>query len=129
MFYTLLLILFIISCLFLLTVILIQAGRGEGLAGVFGGENMQQMLGAQAPDILEKITWGTVIVFFSLTIVLSLMTSRNNSSIVDSAGLPEPASQQQTVPTENTPQPDMQIPAEDIQIDTTTPDAQLPEGN
>ena len=128
MFYTLLLLLFIASCLVLLTIILIQAGRGEGLAGVFGGENMQQMLGTQAPDILEKITWGAVIVFFSLTIILSLMTSHRNSSIVDSVSIPEPAPQQQTVPT-GTIQSDVQIPLDDIQVDTTLPDTQVPENN
>ena len=53
-------------------VILLQAGKGGGLAGIAGGGATTQILGArQAPDILEKGTW----VLATLFIVLCILTN------------------------------------------------------
>ena len=83
MLYSIILFLFILCCITIITIILMQSGRGEGLAGVFGGGEIQSMLGTQATNILEKITWGAVGAFFLLSVVLSLMSTQNSSSIVD----------------------------------------------
>jgi len=59
---TLLTILFVIVCLFLMLVILIQKPRGGGLSGAFGGAggSAQSVFGARTGDVL---TWFTVICF------------------------------------------------------------------
>ena len=59
----------------LIASVLMQAGKGGGLAGIGGGGAAgaaQQILGArQAPDILEKATWTMATLF----IVLAIMTN------------------------------------------------------
>ena len=50
--------------------VLVQAGRGGGLAGIAAGGATTQILGArQAPDILEKATWTLAVLFIVLCIL------------------------------------------------------------
>ena len=52
--------------------VLIQAGKGGGLAGIAAGGATTQILGArQAPDVLEKATW----ILAALFIVLCILTN------------------------------------------------------
>ena len=52
--------------------VLIQAGKGGGLAGIAAGGATTQILGArQAPDVLEKATW----ILATLFIVLCILTN------------------------------------------------------
>lgn len=97
--YSFLMIIFSIISLMLMTIILIQPGRGQGLVGMFTSENMQSMLGARALDVLEKITWGFVVVFFGMTVLLSVMTSSNQETLVDKiSDIPAAAPQTPTAP-------------------------------
>ncbi|MDX9701795.1 MAG: preprotein translocase subunit SecG [Candidatus Auribacterota bacterium] len=96
--YILLLMFFIMLSVVLIGVILMQSGRGQGLAGVFGGGEMQSMLGPRASDFLEKLTWGGVTLFFVLTIVLSLFLSQRKGTIVDKVHVQTPPVTQQTAP-------------------------------
>ena len=59
LFYTTL-VLFIFVCLFMILLILIQKGRGGGLAGAFGGAGGNTAFGSKTGDVL---TWATSIVF------------------------------------------------------------------
>jgi preprotein translocase subunit SecG len=52
-------ILFAFLCVFLMLVILLQRGRGVGLAGAFGGAGGHSAFGAKTGDVL---TWATVII-------------------------------------------------------------------
>lgn len=77
-FYTLL-VLFIIVSLFLILLVLIQKGRGGGLASAFGGMGAQTAFGAKTGDVL---TWATSIVFgvfVLLAIILNLMANHLGS--------------------------------------------------
>lgn len=61
--------LIIMICGFLMLVILIQRGRGSGLAGAFGGAGGSSAFGAKTGDVL---TWATVVIalfFLSVTVV------------------------------------------------------------
>ncbi len=52
--------------------ILLQSGRGGGLAGIAAGGATSQILGArQAPDFLEKATW----IMATMFIVLCILTT------------------------------------------------------
>jgi preprotein translocase subunit SecG len=53
-------ILFLTVCLFLILLVLIQKGRGGGLASAFGGAGGNTAFGSKTGDVL---TWATSIVF------------------------------------------------------------------
>src|SRR5215211_7870414 len=68
-------VLFIIICLFLILLILIQKGRGGGLASAFGGAGGNTAFGSKTGDVL---TWATSIVFgifLVLAVALNLMSN------------------------------------------------------
>lgn len=71
---TILLILFVPVCILLILIVLLQAGKGGGLAGAFGlGGGGQTFLGARgAADFLSKLTIYLAIAFMFLALVLSL---------------------------------------------------------
>src|SRR4051812_19696637 len=67
--------LFVIVCLFLILLILIQKGRGGGLASAFGGAGGNTAFGSKTGDVL---TWATSIVFgvfIVLAVVLNLISN------------------------------------------------------
>jgi preprotein translocase subunit SecG len=61
----------ILSSLFLILLVLIQRGRGGGLAGAFGGAGGQSAFGTKAGDVFTKITIG-VAAFWILLCILAL---------------------------------------------------------
>ena len=77
-------------------IVLVQAGRGGGLAGIASGGATTQILGArQAPDILEKATWTLAVLFIVLCILtnFAIDTSETQESIIQ-----ERAQEEQTTP-------------------------------
>lgn len=74
--FTFLVILIALIAIVLVFLILIQSGRGGGLAGIAAGGATTQILGArQAPDILEKSTWGFATAFIVLCILTNFAIS------------------------------------------------------
>jgi preprotein translocase subunit SecG len=59
-------ILFAIASLFLIFIILLQRGRGGGLAGAFGATGGQSAFGTKAGDIFTRITIGIAVVWVAL---------------------------------------------------------------
>ena len=58
-------------------IILIQSGKGGGLAGIAAGGATTQILGArQAPDVLEKATWTLAALFIILCILSNFVIDR-----------------------------------------------------
>ena len=67
--------LFIIVCIFMILLVLIQKGRGGGLASAFGGMGGNTAFGSKTGDVL---TWTTSIVFgvfLLLAIILNLIAN------------------------------------------------------
>ncbi len=78
--------------------ILLQSGKGGGLAGIASGGATTQILGArQAPDILEKGTWILATAFILLCILTNF--------VIDDGGSQQSIIQQQSQTTQ-TPAPD-----------------------
>ncbi|MBN1587917.1 MAG: preprotein translocase subunit SecG [Pirellulales bacterium] len=65
---TVFMVLLLLTASFLILIILVQRGKGGGLAGAFGGMGGQSAFGAKAGDLFTKITIGVA----SLWIVLCL---------------------------------------------------------
>ena len=68
--FTFLIVLILIVALLMALVVLLQSGKGGGLAGIASGGQTTQILGArQAPDFLEKATWSLGAIFLVLCVV------------------------------------------------------------
>jgi len=98
--YGLLLAILVLDGLFLGVVILLQSGKGGGLAAMGGGVSATEGIlgGRQATTVLTRATWTGGGLFMFLALVLSIMSSR--------AEQPQSILQQQNVvPTTSIPQP------------------------
>ena len=77
--YGLLLALLVLDGLFLSVVILLQAGKGGGLAAMGGGAAATDgiLAGRQAIAFLTRATWSSGTAFMVLALILSIMSSRS----------------------------------------------------
>ncbi len=64
-------IIFVAVCVLLVLLVLLQKGRGGGLASAFGGEGGQSAFGSKTGDVFTWITIGVVVAFGLLAIVLA----------------------------------------------------------
>jgi len=97
--------LFIIVAVFLVLLILIQKGRGGGLASAFGGAGGNTAFGSKTGDVL---TWATSIVFgifLLLAVVLNLLARNVNDDVVAATGTNEAPTEQRTPGSSQVPQP------------------------
>jgi len=68
---------FVIVCLFLIGVVLLQQGKSADLAGAFGGQGSQTAFGPRgAANLLTKLTTWAAILFMLLAIALTVLLSR-----------------------------------------------------
>lgn len=96
--YALLLTLLVLDGLFLSVVILLQAGKGGGLAAMGGGAAATEGIlgGRQATTVLTRATWISGTAFMVLAMILAILSSRSQTpqSIlrqgVTPAGAPAP---------------------------------------
>ena len=63
--------LFIICCVSLILIILVQKGRGGGLSGAFGGAMASGILGSKTGDFLTWVTIVLVGIFLTLAVVMA----------------------------------------------------------
>src|SRR5712692_5620388 len=98
MVYTLLTIVHVLVCLFLIVVVLLQSGKAADLAGAFGGMGSQTAFGPRgSATLLSKATTGSAILFMITSLSLSIMATRQTgvgSTILDKH--PGPAAPKQT---------------------------------
>ena len=98
-------VLFIICCVALILIILIQKGRGGGLSGAFGGAMASGILGSKTGDFLTWVTIVLVGIFLSLAVVMAKFYKPDVSEFGEDtpAGQVETDSQESTTPETNTP--------------------------
>ncbi len=79
--FTFLLVLLIIDSLVLATVVLLQAGKGGGLAAMGGGAGTDTLFGGRhATNLLTKMSWWCGGAFIMLAYALSILSSRPQGS-------------------------------------------------
>jgi preprotein translocase subunit SecG len=78
--------LLVLSSLFLICLVLIQRGKGGGLAGAFGGAGGSSAFGTKAGDVFTRITIVVAAVWGILSMLLVILSNRG----VDSAWGNEP---------------------------------------
>ena len=108
---TLLIVLHVVVCLFLIAIVLLQHGKGADIGATFGGSS-QSLFGSEGPlPLLNKITTAAAIIFMLTSVALAYISSHTGTGSVMS-GLTKPQ------PVQTTPQP-AQPP-----VQTTQPSAQ-----
>lgn len=73
----------VIVSIFLIMVILLQAGRGEGLAESFGGGSVQTIFGTKTSAFLARATTTCAVIFILTSLVLDLLASKQGKSVVE----------------------------------------------
>ena len=90
--FTVLTILVLIASVLITLIVLLQNGKGGGLASNFVAGN--QTFGVrQTTDILEKITWGLAIFILVVSIVASFSYKSGKTSLAERAGQDVPAAE------------------------------------
>ena len=83
----------VITCVLLIIVILMQSGKGGGLAQGF--DSAENLLGAQTNMFMVKVTTTMALIFLCTCIGLAIMTSKKQRSLL--ADMPEKHRAAQTV--------------------------------
>jgi len=86
---TLLTIIFILVCVLLITVVLLQKGRGGGL-GIIGGGGSQSAFGTRTGDVFTWVTIALVVVFLTLAIGASKLCRPAPGRVSDPIFIPPP---------------------------------------
>jgi preprotein translocase subunit SecG len=71
----------VVACLFLVLVVLLQAGKGGGMGVAFGSSTSSAVFGGRgAGSFLEKMTAGTAVVFMLTSMTLAYFASQSDSA-------------------------------------------------
>jgi preprotein translocase subunit SecG len=75
---SLLLVVFVIVCLMIALLVLMQRPKQEGLGAAFGGGVTDQVFGARTTSVLQKGTWFLGSLFFLLSMTLAILIGKQN---------------------------------------------------
>jgi preprotein translocase subunit SecG len=93
---------YVLICLVLSLVILLQQGRGGDIASAFGGNSSQAAFGARSgATVLTKATSVAGVLFMLIALVLSIIGQRGTGSVVSGTPAPKPIQ----APQQNAPAP------------------------
>jgi preprotein translocase subunit SecG len=102
MLYYLIVTLYVLVCLFLIGVILLQQGKGGDIANAFGGGSSQAVFGARSgATLLTRATTVLAALFIVGALALSIFGARGPGSVVGGIDGPAPT----PAPTNATPAP------------------------
>ena len=88
----LLVILYVLVCLFLIMVVLLQQGKGADLAGAFGGGGSQTSFGPRgSTNIMHRMTTGAFVLFVLLCLTLTILSGKRRTSVMEDVPVPAPA--------------------------------------
>ncbi|MEJ2367869.1 MAG: preprotein translocase subunit SecG [Acidobacteriota bacterium] len=81
---TFLWIVYVLVCLLMIGIILLQPGEGGDLASAFGGASSQTAFGARgSATVLQKATTILAVIFMVLSIVLVILTNLHQKNIME----------------------------------------------
>jgi preprotein translocase subunit SecG len=94
---TLIVLVHVIVCVFLIVVVLLQSGKAGDISAAFGGMGSQTAFGPRGgATLLSKATTWSAIIFMVTSITLSIFSSRRATSTILNA----PVQKQQQAPTQ-----------------------------
>ncbi len=93
---------YILICLFLIIVVLLQSGKAADLAGAFGGMGSQTAFGPRgAATLLTKATTTAAVLFMMMSIVLGILRTQqrgSGDSVLERTGAAEQVPAGEAVP-------------------------------
>lgn len=93
----LLVIIYVLVCLFLVMVVLLQQGKGADLAGAFGGGGSQASFGPRSStNIMHRMTTVSFVLFVVLSMALAIMSGKARKSVMEDVAPPAPAVEVET---------------------------------
>ena len=105
---TFLVTLFILTCFLMIVVILLQAGKGRGLAGTFGGMGSSAVFGGRgAATFLSKTTAILAFVYMSLCLVIGYFY-KQESEVQRQSIIQQQATEQPSLPATDVPMAPLQ---------------------
>ena len=113
---------FIVACVVMIILVLLQKGRGGGLWGAFGGAGGQSAFGSKTGDVFTWVTIVVAAVFLLLAMVMSpSFTPDNPDEEFGAPRMPGPA------PSGGTPPPALPAPTAETMPPPAPAPAALPE--
>jgi preprotein translocase subunit SecG len=98
---------FVLNCLVLIIVVLLQSGKAADLAGAFGGAGSQTAFGPRgAANVLSKATTWCAVMFMLCAMAMVLRTDKavgQGSSVLEKVSKPAPKPAPPTTPPATTP--------------------------
>ena len=105
--YTIITIIHVLACIFLVLVVLLQTGKGADMGAVFGGSSSTVFGSSGAGTFLTRLTTGTAIVFMLTSLSLTYFSARRNAATVFDTAPPAAApAPEAPAPAEPAPQPE-----------------------
>jgi preprotein translocase subunit SecG len=86
----------ILVCIFLVSIVLLQHGKGADIGATFGGGGGESLFGTEGPvPVMNKITTAAAVIFMVTSIALAYLSSHNTSSgsVMGSYSAPAPVEQ------------------------------------
>lgn len=112
---TLLIVVHVIVCFFLIAIVLLQHGKGADIGATFGGSS-QSLFGTEGPvPLLHKITTGAAIIFMLTSVTLAYYSANKSTGSVMS----KVPVQEQTVPASQEATPAAAQPAAPVSVPAT----------
>lgn len=118
----LLLVIFVIICILMTLMILMQRPKQEGLGAAFGGGMTDQMFGARTTNVLQRGTVWFASLFFVLALTLAVLIGMKNSRTESLVVAEEPEEAETTTPPSAEPAEDVVQTIRDLVEDRETPE-------
>lgn len=92
---TLLTIIHVVACIALIIIVLLQADKGEGLSGAFGGGGSYAVFGKRgATGFVAKVTTAAAVVFMLTSFGLTLLVAKDSGTTTPLGGAGAPIESQ-----------------------------------
>lgn len=104
--HSLLIFIHLLVCFSLITIVLLQTGKGANMGAAFGGSSQTVFGSSGAGTFLGKLTAGVAVLFMLTSLILTYTAAHKSSSLMDQPRVPVA---EQTLPL---PGPDAENPSE-----------------
>jgi preprotein translocase subunit SecG len=115
---------FVVNCLFLIIVVLLQSGKAADIAGAFGGAGSQTAFGPRgAATVLSRATTWCAIMFMVCAMALVLHTDKfvGSGSVLEKVSKPAPKPTPPAKPQSGIPAPPSSTPSAPLSGNPSTP--------